>query len=350
VTATRPEPGSPTAGAVSPEAAAAIRRMLMGVRLSQSISVAASLGVAEALAGGARSVEDVADAIGADTTTLYRLLRTLAAAGVLREADARTFSLTELGTALRKDVVGSIHAQAVMFGRPYMLGAWGNLEHSIRTGENAFTAQFGEDIWTWRARQPGEESTFNRAMASMSAPVGPALAATEAFAGAATVADIGGGSGTLLAAVLAGHPELRGILFDQPSVVAEAGPVLEAAGVSSRVEPVAGSFFERVPPADVYLLKAIIHDWPDAESLRILRTIRAAAQPDARLLLVERILGGPNEDLDGKLSDLHMLVMPGGLERTLDEWRELLDAAGWTLVGTRPLIGAWQLIEGAAAG
>jgi hypothetical protein len=322
----------------------------MGVRLSQSISVAASMGVAEVLAGGAQPVENIADAVGADTTTLYRLLRTLAAADLLHEGDGRTFSLTELGTALRKDVRGSVHAQAIVAGRPYLLSAWGNLEHSIRTGQNAFTAEFGEDIWSWRAREPGEESAFNRAMASMSAPVGPALAGADAFAGAATVADIGGGSGTLLAAVLAGNSHMRGILFDQPGVVAEAGPVLEAAGVTDRVEAVGGSFFEHVPLADVYLLKAIIHDWPDEESIRILRTIRDAAPPGGRLLLVERILGGPNEDLDGKLSDLHMLVMPGGLERTLDEWRELLDSGGWTLVGARPLIGAWQLIEGAPAG
>lgn len=335
--------------APSPEAAAAVRRMLVGVRLSQSIAVAASLGVADVLAGGPRSIAEIASAVGADETTLYRLLRTLAAAGVLHEGEDRSFALTELGATLRKDVPGSVRDQAILFGRSYVLGAWGNLEHSIRTGENAFTALNGEDVWTWRAREPAEESAFNRAMASMSAPVGPALAKAEGFAGAKTVADVGGGSGTLLAAVLTGHADLHGILFDQPAVVAEAGPVLEAAGVADRVETVGGSFFERVPAADVYLMKSIIHDWPDDESVRILRTIREAAPQGARLLLVERVLGGPNEDLDGKLMDLHMLVMPGGLERTLGEWGALLEAGGWTLVGARPLVGGWQLIEGSPA-
>ena len=161
-----PAPADTSAGGVSPDAAAAIRRMLWGVRLSQSISVAASLGVPDLLAAGPKPVEELADATGAETTTLYRLLRTLAAADVLHEGDGRTFSLTELGTALRTDLPGSVHAQAIVFGRPYMLAAWGNLEHSIRTGQNAFLAQYGEDIWSWRARQPGEESAFNRAMSA----------------------------------------------------------------------------------------------------------------------------------------------------------------------------------------
>jgi O-methyltransferase domain/Dimerisation domain len=330
----------------SPEAAAQVRRILSGVRLSQAVSVAASLGIPDALADGPRNANDLAAALGTDPPTTYRLLRTLAAGGILHESEERVFSLTDLGAALRSDVAGSVREQAILFGKSYVLGAWGNLEHSIRTGENAFTALNGEDIWAWRARDPDEESAFNRAMASASAPVGPALAAADAFQGAATVADIGGGSGTLLAAVLSAHPGLNGVLFDQPSVVAQAAPILAAAGVDDRTELVGGSFFESVPTADVYLMKAILHDWPDAECLRILRTIRAASNPKSRLLVIERVLGGPNHDLAGKLMDLHMLVMPGGLERTLDEWRELFSAGGFELIDPRPLVQDWQVIEG----
>jgi hypothetical protein len=334
--------------AASPEAAAAVRRLLSGMRLSQSVSVLASLGVPDVLADGPRGVDEIASAVGAHSPTLYRLLRTLAAAGVLAEGPDRTFSVTELGTALRSDLEGSVHAQAILFGRPYVLSAWGNLEHAVRTGENAFTALHGEDVWTWRAGQPEEQSSFNRAMASASEAVGGALAGAFAFEGVDTVADIGGGSGTLLAAVVAAHSGLRGILFDQPAVVAESGPVLESFGVADRIEAVGGSFFERVPEADVYLVKAIIHDWPDAESIRILRTIKDAAPARASLLVIERVLGGPNEDLDGKLMDLHMLVMPGGLERTIEEWRHLFGAGGWELVRAKPLVAGWQLIEGRA--
>lgn len=332
--------------AASPEAAAQVRRILTGVRLSQAVAVAATLGIPDALAEVPRTADDVAAAVGGEQATTYRLLRTLAAGGILHESDDRTFALTDLGVALRSDVTGSVRDQAILFGKPYVLASWGNLEHSIRTGENAFTALHGEDVWTWRARTPAEESAFNRAMASMSATVGPALAAMDVFEGASTVADIGGGSGTLLAAVLAAHPRLRGILFDQPNVVAEAPPILAAAGVEDRAELVGGSFFESVPAADVYLVKAILHDWPDEECAQILRTIRAAAGQTSRLVVIERVLGGPNEDLAGKLMDLHMLVMPGGLERTLDEWRALFAISGFELAGTRPLVNDWQVIEG----
>lgn len=334
---------------VAVEAAAEVRRILTGVRLSQSVSVAASLGIPDALADGPRTADDIAAAVGGDPDTTYRLLRTLAAGGILHEAEDRSFSLTDLGTALRPDVSGSVHDQAIIMGKPYMLAAWGNLEHSIRTGENAFTALHGEDIWAFRARDPEEQSDFNRAMASASEPVGPALAAAYDFDAVRTVADIGGGSGTLLAAVLAAHPQVRGVLFDQPAVVGEAGPILERAGVADRTEVVGGDFFASVPAADAYVMKAILHDWSDVDSIRILRTIRSAAAPAARLLIVERVLGGPNDDLEGKLMDLHMLVMPGGLERTVEAWRDLFAAGGWTLTGTRTIVGAWQLIEGAPA-
>lgn len=331
----------------SPEAAAQVRRILAGVRLSQAVTVAASLGVPDALADGPRSAEEVAAAVGGHPTTTYRLLRTLAAGGILHESEERRFSLTDLGVALRSDVAGSVRDQAIIFGKPYVLAAWGNLEHSIRTGENAFTALHGEDVWAYRARDPREESDFNRAMASASAPVGPALAAAYDFDAIGTLADVGGGSGTLLAAVLAAHPGIRGILFDQPAVVAESGPILARAGVANRTEVVGGDFFASVPAADAYVMKAILHDWSDADSIRILRTIRSAATSTSRLLIVERVLGGANDDLDGKLMDLHMLVMPGGLERTLEAWRDLFVAGGWTLAGTRPIVGGWQLIEGA---
>ena len=183
----------------------------------------------------------------------------------------------------------------------------------------------------------------------MSAPVGPALADGYDFSPVTTVADLGGGTGTLLAAVLARHPHLRGIVFDQPTVVGEAEPVLDRAGVRDRTALVGGSFFEDVPAADVYLMKSILHDWIDTDSIRILRTIRRAAPGTARLLVIELVLGQPNEDLPGKLMDLHMLVMPGGAERTADEWRRLFAAGGFELAGIRPLTGSWQLIEGIPA-
>jgi hypothetical protein len=331
------------------EPAAHLSGLLFGYRISQALSVAASLGIADALASGPRTSKELAGELECDPAALYRLMRLLAATGVLHEDGERRFALTPTGELLRSDVPGSLREPAILQGRPEVLAAHGNLEHAIRTGENAFEAQFGESVWVWRSRQPALASQFNRTMAAWATMVAPALAAAFDFGTAENVADIGGGSGSLLAGILTQHPGLRGIVFDQPTVAAEADPVLQEAGVWDRVEIVGGDFFVDVPQADVYVMKSILHDWSDEDSLRILRTIRPRATPAARLLVVERVVGGPNEDLQGKLSDLHMLVMPGGLERTLDEWRDLLARGGWELRRTEPLVGGWEMLEAAPA-
>ena len=333
----------------APDPRAALDDLLFGYRLSQAVAVAASLGVADALAAGPRSSAALASALSCDPAALYRLLRLLAATGVLEEDEEQRFSLTPTGDLLRTDAPGSMREPAILQGRPEVLAAYGKLEHAIRTGENAFEAQFGESIWQWRGRQPEQSSQFNRTMAAWSAMVAPALAAAFDFGSVGTVADIGGGSGTLLAGVLAAHPTLRGIVFDQPPVVEEAEPVLELAGVRGRAELVGGDFFVDVPSADAYVMKSILHDWDDEECVRITRTIRGRAGASARLLIVERVLGGPNDDLQGKLSDIHMLVMPGGVERTLDEWRNLLARGGWTLQRTQRLAAGWDLLEAVPA-
>jgi hypothetical protein len=334
----------------APDPRAALDDLIFGYRLSQAVAVAASLRIADALASGPRTAGALASQLSCDPEALYRLLRLLAASGVFHEDDERRFALTPVGDLLRTDVAGSMREPAILQGRPEVLAAYGRLEHAVRTGENAFEAEFGESVWAWRGRQPELSSQFNRTMAAWSGMVAPALAAAFDFGSVGTVADIGGGSGTLLAGVLAAHPGLRGIVFDQPEVVVEAGPVLEAAGVRDRAELVAGDFFVDVPDADVYVMKSILHDWDDQECTRIIGTIRARAKPTARLLVVERVVGGPNEDLSGKMSDIHMLVMPGGLERTLEEWRALLAAGGWALERTTPLAAGWELIESVPAG
>ena len=318
-------------------------------RLTDIVAVAARLGVPDALADGPAHVATIAAATGSHEETLYRLLRALAAAGVLHEDGDRRFSLTAAGAYLSADNPQSLRGWVALVDRPYMREAWANLEHSVRTGENSFASLHGEDVWQWRRHEPEEAATFNRAMGALSAGVGSALATAFDFGQAALVADIGGGSGSLLAAVLRQHPRLHGVLFDQPSVVAQANEI-ERAGVADRCEVVGGNFFEAVPPgADLYLMKAILHDWEDAEATAILRTIRTAIDGSGRLLVVERVIGPPNEDLDGKLSDLHMLVMPGGRERTADEWTMLLRAGGFELDEIRPVVLGWQLLVGTPA-
>ncbi|HET9853273.1 MAG TPA: methyltransferase [Candidatus Limnocylindrales bacterium] len=324
--------------------------LLFGYRVSQAVSVAAALGVADTLATGPRASEELAAELGCDPAAFYRLVRLLAASGVLEEDAERRFSLTPVGALLRSDVPGSMREPATLQGRPEIHAAYARLEDAVRRGENAFEIEFGENIWSWRARQPELASQFNRAMATWSRIVAPALAAAFDFGSVGTVVDIGGGSGSMIAGLLAEHPELRGIVFDQPAVVTEAEPVLQAAGVRDRAQLVGGDFFVDVPVADVYVMKSILHDWDDEECVRILRVIQARAGAEARLHVVERVLGGPNEDLQGKLSDIHMLVMPGGLERTLDEWRSLLHAGGWALQRREPLAAGWDLIEATRVG
>lgn len=328
---------------------AELGNLLYGYRLSQAVAVAASLGVPDALAGGPRSAADLAAQLDCHPPTLYRLLRLLAAAGVFEEQGERRFSLTPVGELLRSGVPGSMREPAILQGRPEIHAAYARLEDAVRTGENAFEIEFGERIWQWRARQPELSSQFNRTMAAWSTMVAPALAAAFEFRSVGVVADIGGGSGALMAGLLRAHPALRGIVFDQPAVVAEAEPVLTDAGVRDRAELMGGDFFVDVPAADVYVMKSILHDWDDDECIRILRVLGARAAEATRLLVLERVVGGPNDDLQGKLSDIHMLVMPGGQERTLDEWRTLLDAGGWALQHTRPLAAGWDMIEATRA-
>jgi hypothetical protein len=327
---------------------------LMGIagghQRSRALAVATELGIADLLRDGRRPVADLAEATGTHVPTLYRLLRALASIGVFHEDDKRSFSLTPMGQLLRSDTPMSAGALARFFGRDYHWTAWGWLLHSVRTGENATRAALGTDVWTYRERHPEENEIFNAAMAALaSAGAGPEMAAYD-FGRHRTIADVAGGTGALLAAILRRHPHVRGILFDQPHVVAGAAAVLDRAGVASRVCVESGSFFERVPPgADAYVLRRILHDWADAEAVAILRCCRAAMGPDARLLLIESVVGPPNEDPDSKFLDLLMLVSAGGLERTETEWRALLAEGTFDLLRVHPAGPRSSVIEAAPA-
>lgn len=305
-------------------------RLVSGFRVSQAIHVAATLGIPNLLADGARTADELAEAAAADADALYRLLRALAAVGILEEHEERRFSLAPLGEQLRSDVPGSLHSWALLIGRPYFWRSWGNLEHSIRTGENSFSALHGTDVWEWRAGEPEESAIFDGAMRALTGAANQAILAASDFGRFGTIVDVGGGNGALLGAILSAHANARGVLFDQPHVIDKAGSVLEP--VANRASVIGGSFFETVPEGgDAYILKAIVHDWEDEEALAILRVCRAAMAPGAKLLVIERILAPPNEGAEGKLSDLNMLVMPGGRERTQAEFAELLGRAGLEL-------------------
>jgi O-methyltransferase/methyltransferase family protein len=322
-----------------------LRRLTNGYQSSQAVHVAATLGIADLLADGPRASDELASATGSHPDALYRLLRALASVGVLQEESGRTFSLTEVGDCLRRDSPESLAGWATFVGRPYYWNAWAHLLDSVRTGENAFQSVYGTTVWEYRAEHPEESAIFDGAMTALTRRVNKSLLESYDFARFATVVDVGGGHGVLLAAVLAEHPAMQGVLFDQPHVVALAHDLLQAAGVADRCRVVGGSFFESVPEgADAYLLKAILHDWEDAEAATILQACRGAMPADGTLVVVERILAPPNEGAAAKFSDLNMLVGPGGRERTIDDFEALFVIAGFQLQGETPAASGLSVI------
>lgn len=327
-----------------------LRGLVCGYQVSRALAVVADLGIADLLREGELPIEALAASAGAQVGPLYRVMRALASIGVFREAEGRRFALSDLGELLRTDHPLSLAATARMFGADYQWKAWGELQHTVRTGENGATAALGMDVWAWRREHPRDNTVFNEAMRSFSSVESGALLAGYSFGRYPTIADIGGGTGANLAAILAACPHSRGILFDLPHVVAEAAPVLTAAGVAQRVEVVSGNFFEAVPAgADAYVLRRVLHDWEDPEAISILRCIRGCMRPDSRILILEGVVGPPNEDVPTKFLDLMMLVSAGGRERTAEEWAALLSAAGLALERATPVTPSLSVIEGVQA-
>lgn len=299
---------------------------------TQSVYVAAKLGIADELAGGPRSARDVARQVGSDPDATYRLMRALAGRGVLRHRRDDTFALTRIGQALRSDTDGSLRDMALFIGHPTHWQGWGQLLHAVRTGETATRKLHGTGFFEHLGTDPELAEVFNNAMTAMNALARDALVAAYDFTGFRRIVDVGGGHGGLLGAILAGAPDAHGVLYDLPSVVAGAGPVLRAAGVADRCTVADGSFLDSVPAGgDAYVLKSIIHDWDENAGLAILRNVRAAIDPDGKLLLLEMVLPDRASAHFGEMLDLEMLVTAGGRERTRTEYAELLRRAGFRL-------------------
>ncbi len=313
---------------------------------SRALTVAADLGIADLLAEKPMTAGDLAARTGTHAPTLYRLLRALSSIGVFLEGNDRTFSLTPMAEYLRVDHPMSLAPAARMFGGDYEWRAWGDLAHSVRTGENAARHALGMDVWTHRQQHPEDGEIFDAAMRTLSRSTASLEIAAYDFGRHRVVADIAGGTGAMLAAVLAEHPGLTGILFDQPQVVAGAPPVLDTSGVADRVDIQSGSFFDRVPQgADAYILRRILHDWPDEDCVRILHRCHEAMDADARLLVIDAVIGPPNEDALAKFLDLMMLVSAGGRERTEQEWIALLTAGRFRLERAIPASANSHVLE-----
>jgi hypothetical protein len=322
--------------------------VIVGFWSSQALLAAAKLKVADHLADGPRSAEELAGTMGVHGPSLERLLRALVTLEALT-AEAGRFALTEFGRALVAGAPGSI--------RPMLLGimsedhrrSWAELPHSVRTGETAFDHIYGMPVFEYYGKHPEISADFNDAMTSMSAAVEAALREAFDFSPFRRIVDVGGGNGGLLAAVLGSAPGASGVLFDTPAGLAGAEALLTARGVSGRCERVAGDFFESVPTGgDLYILKWILHDWDDRRAGAILQSCRKAAAPGSRILVIEAILPDGDAPSPGRLSDLNMLAMTGGRERSASEYRELLEAAGFRDVRARETGSPFGIVEAVA--
>jgi O-methyltransferase domain/Dimerisation domain len=323
-----------------------VLELMTGSWLSQALFVAAELGIADLLVDGPVHVVDLATASGCqDADGLYRVLRLLASHDVFMELDDRRFALSAMATRLRSDVPGSMRDLVIFYGAE-SYQAWGELLHAVRTGNSPFRTVFGDDLFTYLGSRPERRSVFNGTMAA-SAPFFEHLATRYPFAPGSLVVDVGGGSGAMLAAILAAHPDVRGIVFDAAGVVDEADARFAAQGLSDRGQVVPGDFFQHVPPSgDVYMLSRILQDWDDDGCIRILRNCRSAMAADSRLLIVERPLPPPNTTSLANEFDVQMLVTsPSGRGRTIDEYRHLLGRAGFAVLTTIPLIYDVSVVE-----
>lgn len=320
-------------------------QLINGFQASQAISVAAALGLADQLRDRPADAAEIAHAIGAHPDALYRLMRVLAGIGVVEYVGTDRFALTAMGELLRRDASGTCAPMAELFGRPNVWQAWGDLLHTIRTGDTAFDHVHGCSVWEFRSRYPDEAGVFDRAMASGTGRFAQAVLDAYDFGRFEHVVDVGGGDGIFLAKILERHPGIRGTLFDQPHVIARSGT--PDPQIANRRQLVAGDFFKSVPEGgDAYLLKWILHDWSDTASVEILKSCRRAMTRESRLLVAEYVLDTENSS-DAALMDLTMMVMNGGRERTRKEFSSIFAAAGLRLDSVTSTTTPFCLLEGA---
>ncbi len=327
-----------------------LRQLAFAMRASRALYAAAQLGIADILAAGPMASDEVAAKAGTDAPTLRRLLRALVALGVFDEEAPDRFRLNAAGELLRRDVPGSQRAGILFLAGDLRWQLWSDMLESVRTGRAAVERIFGKNAFERHAENAEEAELFNQAMAAFSAALSSPVIAAYDFSSFQSIADIGGGTGRLLADILAANPKAQGVLFDLPNVLAAAPPLLEASGVAGRCELVAGDFFAGVPAgADAYLLKHVLHDWDDARATAILANCRRAMAPAARLLIVERVMPERAEAgraVEAYLLDLEMLVItPGGRERTEAEFGALLSAAGLAITRIVPTTSPVSVIE-----
>ncbi|KAA0084397.1 hydroxyneurosporene methyltransferase [Mycolicibacterium sp. P9-64] len=328
----------------------AVMELIFGAWLSQAITAATQLGIADALAAGPLTADELGRKVGADPDAVARLMRLLISRGIFRRRSGNRFALNALGDTLRSDAPVSMAGAALFFGSKEHREHWTSLVESIRTGKASVPAIRGMEFFEYVAENPDFAALFNNAMTSTSEMLEAALVAAADLNRFRTIADVGGGHGRLLSAMLTAAPNARGVLVDLPDVVAGAPDVFAERGVTERVRIEGGSFFDGVPAgADAYVMKNVLHDWDDDKAADILRNIRAVSDSGTTLLLFEMVIPDHDREFFGKLVDLEMLLVGGSFERSEKQWRTVLERGGFRLTRIVPTASPVSVVEAAPA-
>jgi hypothetical protein len=337
---------SPDGTAASP--AEVMQELILAAWVSQGITAVADLRVADALSAGPLPIDELAGKVGAHPDALGRLLRALIGQGIFAQRGDGRYELTPLAELLCSDAPVSMAPMARFIGARQHREHWSLLTEAIKTGTAVVPGLRGKDFFDYLGDDPEFGQIFNDAMTGMSGlSIGPVVEAYD-FTRFATIVDVAGGHGRLLGAILASAPDAQGVLYDLPEVIAGAPALLQETH-AERVRLAEGSFFDSVPAgADAYILKHIIHDWDDEASVQILRNVRSAAPAGAALLLVETVIPEDDSGSVAKWTDMEMLIINNGRERTATEYRRLFDAAGFEMVGVVDTASQFSIIEGRA--
>ena len=323
-------------------------QVISGFWVARCVYILAKLGIADLIKDESQTADQLAAATGSHGPALFRVLRALVAVGIITQDEQNRFGATPLSDTLRSDVRGSLRAFAMTELGEEHYPAWGELLHSVHTGGIAFDHAFGENCWEFFAKHPENARIFNDAMSGMTAQANEALHAAYSFAGIKKIMDVGGGHGGLITSILEKQPDTRGVLFDSPEVIEGAQPKIATSDIADRCELVGGDFFQSVPSgADAIILKWIIHDWNDEQSVAILKNCHRALPANGKLILVEAVVPETSEMHFSKFIDLNMLVMTGGRERTEKEFRRLYEDSGFNLTRIVPTESPFSIIEGA---
>jgi hypothetical protein len=328
----------------------ALLELASGFMATHAIYAAGRLRIADALANGPRTADDIAAEVECDPDATYRLLRACATFGVFTEGSDGRFGLTPLAACLRSDTRDSLLPVILMLGDPHYQAPWCQLAHTVTTGTPAAEKVHGKSMWQFLDDNPQFAATFNDAMTQLSAMDWPTIEAAYDFSPFSTIADIGGGHGQLLALMLQASPGSTGVLLEQQALLGSAADHLRAAGVVDRCRMEAGSFFQTAPTdADVYVLRRVVHDFDDEQAVEILTNLRSHMPSGATLLLMESVVPPGNTSHFSKVLDLDMMIFVGGRERTEHQFVALLSRAGFRVTRVIPTISTISLIEAVGA-